>query len=58
MRYGDDSVLDKTHAEDISLLWKSETIQKCYNDRAELQLNDSAAYYFEKIDSICDPDYQ
>ena len=55
---GDDSVLDKTHAEDISLLWKSETIQKCYNDRAELQLNDSAAYYFEKIDGICDPDYQ
>jgi len=36
----------------IKVLWADETIQEVYNRRRELQLNDSAGYFFDNLDRI------
>ncbi|KNC77542.1 guanine nucleotide-binding protein G(q) subunit alpha, partial [Sphaeroforma arctica JP610] len=41
----------------VNALWKAESIQKAYQKRNRFQLNDSAKYYFEGADRICQSDY-
>jgi len=41
----------------IKRLWSNENIQECFNRSNEYQLNDSAQYYLDDIDRICDSDY-
>lgn len=38
-------------------LWKDEGIQKCYSNRAQFQLNDSAKYFFDQLDTLCQTRY-
>ncbi|XP_076334934.1 guanine nucleotide-binding protein G(i) subunit alpha-like [Tachypleus tridentatus] len=38
-------------------LWLDSGIQKCYSRSREYQLNDSASYYLNSLDRICDPNY-
>eukprot|EP00121_Abeoforma_whisleri_P015571 Awhi_evm1s14336 len=42
----------------IKTLWSSEAIQEAYSHSSKFQLIDSAKYYFDEIDRICDPGYQ
>jgi len=41
----------------IAELWKDPGILSVYKRQSEIQLNDSAAYYFEAIERIMQPDY-
>ncbi|KAM9785637.1 guanine nucleotide-binding protein G(i) subunit alpha [Neosynchiropus ocellatus] len=41
----------------IQRLWKDEGVQSCFDRSREYQLNDSAAYYLNDLDRICQPDY-
>ena len=41
----------------IKRLWSNENIQECFGRSNEYQLNDSAQYYLDDIDRICDSDY-
>ncbi|KAI8886602.1 guanine nucleotide binding protein, alpha subunit [Backusella circina FSU 941] len=38
-------------------LWQDEGVKACYKRRNEYQLNDTAAYYFDAMDRIFDPDF-
>eukprot|EP01134_Creolimax_fragrantissima_P000785 CFRG0785T1 len=38
-------------------LWESDSIQQTYQRRNRFQLNDSAKYYFEEVDRICQNEY-
>lgn len=42
----------------IKALWADLGVQACYARSNEYQLNDSAAYYFESIDRISQPNYE
>jgi len=42
---------------DIRKLWKDQNIQKAYTRANEFQLQDSARYYFDRIDAISTLDY-
>jgi G-protein alpha subunit len=44
-------------AEDIESLWTDKGIRAIYERQAEFQLNDSAAYFFENVRRMADPDY-
>jgi len=44
-------------AENIEALWKDSGIQAAYERRASFQLNDSAAYFFEKVHAQAAEDY-
>lgn len=44
-------------AKAVEELWKDEAIQSAFKRRNEFQLNDSAQYYFQKIEEIGKPDY-
>lgn len=41
----------------IKSLWNDDGVQSCIARSTEYQLNDSAAYYFQAIDRISNPDY-
>lgn len=41
----------------ISEMWTHATVQKAYEQANRFQLHDSAAYYFNNIDRIAQPDY-
>ncbi|KAF8457425.1 guanine nucleotide-binding protein subunit alpha [Terfezia claveryi] len=41
----------------IRALWQDRGVQECFTRSREYQLNDSARYYFDSIDRICQPDY-
>eukprot|EP00051_Salpingoeca_urceolata_P010532 m.128841 g.128841 ORF g.128841 m.128841 type:complete len:354 (+) comp16748_c2_seq1:223-1284(+) len=41
----------------IKALWQDSGVQECFRRANEYQLNDSAAYYFENIDRIAQPNY-
>lgn len=53
----EDTVFPKRVAEAIKILWKDSGVLKCYERSREYQLNDSAKYYFDSIDRLCDPAY-
>ncbi|XP_022235643.1 guanine nucleotide-binding protein G(i) subunit alpha-like, partial [Limulus polyphemus] len=44
-------------AELMKTLWHDSCVQKCYNRSREYQLNDSASYYLNSLDRICDENY-
>ena len=44
-------------ADDVKKLWADKGVQATYKRRAEFQLNDSAAYYFDAIERIAAEDY-
>ncbi|KAA8591157.1 hypothetical protein FQN60_002100 [Etheostoma spectabile] len=41
----------------IQRLWRDGGVQTCFDRSREYQLNDSAAYYLNDLDRICQPDY-
>jgi len=41
----------------IKSLWVDQGVLECFSRSREYQLNDSAKYYFDSIDSISNPDY-
>ncbi|KAI9357765.1 heterotrimeric G protein alpha subunit B [Pilaira anomala] len=49
--------LPKDIANAIHILWQDDGINATYERRNEFQLIDSAAYYFNEIDRISNPDY-
>jgi len=56
MKYQDGTMVPEL-VSNIKLLWADPGIQKTYSLRAKYQLNDSASYFFEKIEEISKPDY-
>eukprot|EP00736_Rhodelphis_marinus_P011786 Rmarinus@m.9097 len=44
-------------ASDIQTLWKDAGIKVAYAAKSSLQLNDSAAYYFDRLPELSQPDY-
>lgn len=44
-------------AEAIKALWNDPAIKKAFENQAQFQLNDSAAYYFGRVDSLAEKDY-
>jgi GTPase SAR1 family protein len=42
---------------DIKLFWADPGIQECYANRSKFQLNDSAEYFFLKIDEMIEEDW-
>jgi GTPase SAR1 family protein len=41
----------------VKTLWADPAIQATYSLRSKFQLNDSAAYFFDKIDQVAEPGY-
>mmetsp|Transcript_24989 Transcript_24989/g.34766 ORF Transcript_24989/g.34766 Transcript_24989/m.34766 type:complete len:360 (-) Transcript_24989:595-1674(-) len=54
----DTYVLTEKLAKGISELWNDEAIQNVYAVRSEFQLDDSAAYFFERVEVIAKESYQ
>ena len=52
-----DDVVDEKLAAVIARLWADPAILATYARRSEFQLNESAAYYFDKIEDIGDSEY-
>jgi hypothetical protein len=48
----EDQPVDEVLGEHIKKLWADPTIQTTYDHQAEFQLNDSAKYFFDQIDTI------
>lgn len=48
---GDEDV-DETLAAALKLLWADNGVQQTYSQRAQYQLTDSAAYFFDKLDEV------
>ena len=43
--------------ESLKVLWADSGIQQCYERSREYQLNDSAGYYMNELDRLCDAEY-
>jgi len=54
---GEDFVFTPEIAKVIKELWGNKSIRACFDRSNELQLNDSAKYYFDSIDRLASPDY-
>jgi len=52
-----DEVIDQRIGEAIKVLWQDQGIRDTYDQRANFQLTDSAKYFFDKIDVVCQPNY-
>lgn len=48
----DDAVIDAAAAAKINAFWTDEGVQACYDNRANYQLNDSTAYFFDQVAEI------
>lgn len=48
---------DEQIVSDVRALWKDEGIRQAFSRYAEFQLNDSAKYYFDRLDDISPLDY-
>lgn len=53
----DDTAITPEIATHISLLWKDPFVQRAYEERHLFQLNDSAKFFFDKVEQIAAPDY-
>lgn len=53
----EDQPVDEVLGAHIKSLWLDPTIQECYAHQAEFQLNDSAKYFFDQIDTIATMGY-
>ena len=45
------------NAEDIKLLWESETIQETYERRSAFQIVECARYFLSRVMEVMQPDY-
>lgn len=52
-----DDQISKVASEHIKKLWADPGIQETFGNRVKFQLLDSAAYFFENIDRIAEPNY-
>jgi len=52
-----DEPIDQTLAASITSLWNDNGIKETYQSRAKFQLFDSAAFFFERIQTIATPEY-
>lgn len=50
-------IMSPKTGEAIAALWADPGIQECFSQRNKFQLNDSAEYYFNNIERICQPSY-
>ncbi|KAM7402400.1 hypothetical protein PAMP_017643 [Pampus punctatissimus] len=53
----EEGVLSTEMTSVIQRLWSDGGVQACFNRSQEYQLNDSAAYYLNDLDRICQPNY-
>jgi hypothetical protein len=53
----DDAPIDAKVAAAITTLWADAGIRETYANRARFQLNDSAAYYFDRVGLLASPEY-
>jgi len=44
--------------EDLKFMWNHPSIKEIFERKSEYQLNDSADFYFNKLDTICAPGYK
>jgi len=49
--------VDREIGKMVKTLWQESGIQEVFRRQSEIQLNDSASYYFEAIDRITQPDF-
>lgn len=54
---GQDGAIDQKNVHHFKALWRDPGIQSTYENRAKFQLNDSAKYFFERLDVISTPGY-
>jgi len=52
-----DAPVTSSNVEHFKALWRDPGIQKTYANRAKFQLNDSANYFFDRLDAIAAPGY-
>jgi GTPase SAR1 family protein len=52
-----DEVIDVNLGAHINLLWCDPGVQRTFDQRSKFQLTDSAAYFFNKIDEVSQPNY-
>lgn len=53
----EDATIDPTVGGYIQQLWKDPGVKAAYNNRHEFQLDDSAPYYFDRMETIMEDDY-
>ena len=41
----------------LKILWRDDGVKKCYSRSREYQLHDSAAYYLDELERLCDSSY-
>lgn len=58
LNFCDPSNLGQKEGRAIQELWKADCIQEIYKRQSEYQLYDSAAYYFDNIERIVQPNYR
>uniref|UniRef100_A0A1I8IWB5 Guanine nucleotide-binding protein subunit alpha n=1 Tax=Macrostomum lignano TaxID=282301 RepID=A0A1I8IWB5_9PLAT len=51
------TTLEPDHVDAIRSLWADAGMKECYDRRREFQLTDSAKYYLDSLDRICQADY-
>jgi len=56
-RKGEEISMNSEFVANVKLLWADPGIQATYTLRAKFQLNDSAQYFFDKVEEICQPGY-
>lgn len=56
-KLGPDTPIDASNVEHFKTLWKDAGIQHTYTNRSKFQINDSAAYFFERLDAMATPGY-
>lgn len=54
---GTDELLTPEYAAQIKILWDDPAIRMTYQNRTKFQLTDSAAYFFGRIDELCEEKY-
>jgi GTPase SAR1 family protein len=53
----DNARVDPDNVQHFKRLWADPAILRAYEGRSKFQLPDSAQYYFDRLDTICQPDY-
>jgi len=54
---GQDLAVDAKNVQHFKNLWNDPGIQQTFENRAKFQLNDSAKYFFDRLDAIATPGY-
>jgi len=54
---GQDGAIDSKNVFHFKALWRDSGIQQTFDNRAKFQVNDSAKYFFDRLDDISTPGY-